>query len=284
MPTDPIEIGVIVGVGQSDLIEGASERVVATPYGPTSEPVQVGIVEGRRVAFLSRRGLGETLQPHLVPYRANVWALASLGVKSLVTTTASSGLRDAYSPGTFVVGDQVIDLTHGRAPTFYDEGPAVQLSAPEPFDQTLRALAVESLAAQHVRYRDFGTTVVIDGPRFSTRAEAHWHAALGGDMANMSLMPETTLALELGISVVNISFITDRDAGVLPDRADAAGLDIVRRRAAAAQPTLRRTIHEIVQRVPLGANHEPAVPQERIDEVLARRAADREVLEGTFAI
>lgn len=284
MPIDPIEIGVIVGVGQSELIEGAAERVVQTPYGPTSEPVQVGVVEGRRVAFLSRRRPGETLQPHLVPYRANVWALASLGVKSLVTTTASSGLRDSYSPGTFVVGDQIIDLTSGRTPTFYDEGDAVQLAVPEPFDPTLRALAVESLLEQRVRYRDFGTTVVVDGPRFSTRAEAHWHAAIGGDMVNMTLMPETTLAMELGMSVVNVSFITDRGAGYAPEHADAGGLDIVRRRAAAAQPTLRRTIHELVARIPLGTRQEPAVPQARIDALLARPVVDDAALEAMFSI
>jgi 5'-methylthioadenosine phosphorylase len=271
MPIDgPIEIGVIAGVGQSGLFESETCVDVPTPYGSTSEPIQIGELGGRRVAVLARRGAGEVLQPHLVPYRANIWALASLGVKALITTTASSGLRDAYSPGTFVIGDQVIDLTSGRASTFYDEGPAVQLAAAELFDPTLRALASEALAQQRVRYRDFGTTVVLNGPRFSTAAEARWHASMGGDLANMTLMPETPLALELGLAVVNVSFITDRDAGTAQDHSDATNLDLVRRRVASSERTLMAVLEGVAGRIPRGFTPASSIPRDRIEAVLAR--------------
>lgn len=272
MHTDqPITIGVIAGVGQSRLFEQVEHVDVPTPYGSTSEPVRIGEIGGRRVAIIARRGEDEVLQPHLVPYRANIWALGSLGVKALITTTASSGLRDAYSPGVFVVGDQVIDRTFGRDSTFFDEGPAVQLAAAELFDPTLRALATEVLQRRGVRYRDFGTTVVLNGPRFSTAAEARWHANIGADMANMTIMPETPLALELGMAVVNLSLITDRDAGTSLDHSDATNLDLVRRRVAQAQGTLAAILTDLVGLIPAGFAPRSAIPRDRTAAVLARR-------------
>ena len=267
-----VDIGVIGGIGQRLELADDVELDVRTPYGATSVPVRVGTIGGRRVAYLMRRGLGDVLQPHLVPYRANVWALASLGVKALITTTASGGLRETFAPGMFVVPDQLIDRTHGRPWTFYDEGPAVQLAAPEPFDPTLRGLAVEALAAQHVRYRDFGTAVIINGPRFATRAESRWHAAAGGDVVATTLMPETTLASELGMAVVNLSFVTDSDAGVGEDRTDAASADLVRRRTAQARPVLVRAIAEIARTVPAQFRPHDGVAPDAIASVLARPA------------
>ncbi len=267
---EPVRIGIIAGVGQSRLFDEAEHLEVPTPYGSTSQHVRLGEIGGRRVAFVARRGEGEVIQPHLVPYRANVWALASLGVKALVTTTASGGLRDAFAPGTFVVPDQIVDRTAGRPHTFYDEGPAVQLAAPEPFDPTLRFLAAEALARQQVRYRDFGTAVVIGGPRFATAAESRWHAMMGADLVNMTLMPETALALELGMAVVNLSLITDRDADTRLDHGETTGLDLVRRRVAQAQGALAGALHGLVAAIPTGFTAPTAIPLERIQAVLAR--------------
>lgn len=264
------EIGFIGGVGQQVSLEDQRELEVRTPYGPTSAPVRIGRLGGRRVAFIVRRGVDDVLQPHLVPYRANVWAMASLGVTTLVSTTAAGGLRDAFAPGLFVVPDQLIDRTHGRPATFYDEGPAVQLTAPDPYDPALRALAVEALARRGVRHRDFGTAVVINGPRFSTRAESRWHAAAGGDLVNTTAMPETPLALELGLTVVNISFITDSDAGRGENRADVVTPDLVRRRILQARPVLLDVVTDLVRAVPAGFRAEAGVPPEAVEAVLAR--------------
>lgn len=262
--------GIIGGIGQRLRLEDAVEHRIPTPYGSTSAPVVVGRLGGRTVAFVSRRGVGEVLQPHLVPYRANVWALASIGVRAVISMTAAGGLRDSFSPGTFVVSDQVVDRTMARSGTFYDQGEAVQLAAADPFDPTLRALVTESLSAQHVRVRDFGTVVVINGPRFDTRAESRWHAALGGDLVNMTLMPEVPLALELGMGVVNLSFITDSDSLVPAEHADAASIENVRRRVERASPVLERTLTDFAQRLPASFDARSDVPSTAIQEVLAR--------------
>jgi len=266
----PIDVGIIGGVGQQLALQDAIEMDVQTPYGSTSMPIRVGTIGGRRVASIARRGVDDVLQPHLVPNRANLWALASLGVSTLITTTAAGGLRETFAPGMFVVTDQLIDRTHGRPFTFYDEGDAVQLAAPEPFDPTLRGLAVEALEAQHVRFRDFGTAVVINGPRFSTRAESRWHAAAGGDLVVTTLMPETTLALELGMAVVNVSFVTDSDAGAGSAHTDAVSEDLVRRRIAQARPVLVRLVTEIARTVPAQFRPAAGVPAAAIAAVLAR--------------
>ena len=264
------EIGFIGGVGQQVSLEDERELDVPTPYGPTSVPVKVGLLAGRRVAFLVRRGADDALQPHLVPYRANVWALASLGIGALVTTTAAGGLRESFAPGLFVVPDQVVDRTQGREPTFYDEGPSVQLACADPYDATLRGLAIEALARRQVRHRDFGTAVVINGPRFSTRAESRWHAAMGGDLVNMTALPETTLALELDVPVVSICFITDSDAGVSSEHADVVTPDLVRRRIRQARPVLLDVVTDLIRTVPSRFRHGTGAPPEAVAAVLAR--------------
>ncbi|GAA2752539.1 MTAP family purine nucleoside phosphorylase [Amnibacterium kyonggiense] len=270
--TAPIEIGIIGGVGQQLELQEAERIDVRTPYGPTSTPVAVGQLGGKRVAYVIRRGVDSTIQPHLVPYCANVWALASLGVTSLITTTAAGGLRDSFPPGVFVVTDQLIDRTSNRPLTFFDRGEAFELAPTEPFDPTLRGLAAEALVDQGVRHRDFGTAVVINGPRFSTRAESRWHAAAGADLVVTTLMPETVLALELGMGVVNVSFVTDSDAGTSGGPAEQVSAELVRRRVAQARPVLVRTVTEIARRVPAGFRPATAVPTDLVAGVLARPA------------
>ncbi len=265
------EIGFIGGVGQRIDLEDEQELDLPTPYGPTSTPVRTGVLGGKRVAVLVRRGLDDVLQPANVPYRANVWALASLGIGALVTTAASGGLRESFAPGLFVVPDQVIDRTEGRDATFYDEGPAVQLSFPDPYESTLRGLAVEALARQHVRYRDFGCVVVNQGPRYSTRAESRWHAAMGGDLVNSTAMPEAILAQELNVPVVNISFVTDSDAGVGSEHADAVTAEMVQRRITRARPVLLDTVTDLFRTIPAGFRRSTGAPAQAVAEVLARR-------------
>jgi len=208
------EIGVIGGSGLYALLDGAREHDVSTPYGAPSDPITIAEVGGRSVAFLPRHGRDHRFPPHRIPYRANLWALRALGVRQIVAPCAVGGLRPELGPGTFVVPDQLIDRTSGRAQTFYDAG-AVHLSFADPYCPDGRAAVLE--AAQPVRAVDGGTMVVVEGPRFSTRAESRWFTSIGGTIVNMTGHPEAVLARELGLCYTTIALVTDLDAGVEGD-------------------------------------------------------------------
>jgi 5'-methylthioadenosine phosphorylase len=205
------EIGVIGGSGLYALLDGADEIKVSTPYGDPSDLITVAEVGGRRVAFLPRHGRDHRHPPHRIPYRANLWALHTLGVRQIVAPCAVGGLRPELGPGTFVVPDQLIDRTSGRVQTFYDAG-AVHVSFADPYCPTGRAAVLS--AAREMDPVDGGTMVVVEGPRFSTRAESRWFASMGGAVVNMTGHPEAVLARELGLCYTAICLVTDLDAGV----------------------------------------------------------------------
>ena len=213
-PPTPAEIGVIGGSGLYALLDNAYEIEVSTPYGPPSDPITVAEVGGRRVAFLPRHGRDHRYPPHKIPYRANLWALRSLGVRQIIAPCAVGGLRPELGPGTFVVPDQLIDRTSGRAQTFYDSG-AVHVSFADPYCPDGRAAILKTGA--RVRPEDGGTMVVVEGPRFSTRAESRWFTAIGGTIVNMTGHPEAVLARELALCYTAIALVTDLDAGVEGD-------------------------------------------------------------------
>src|SRR3954465_7531529 len=195
-PPVAAEIGVIGGSGLYALLDGATEHEVSTPHGGPSDPITVAEVGGRRVAFLPRHGRDHRFPPHKIPYRANLWALRSLGVRQIIAPCAVGGLRPELGPGTFVVPDQLIDRTSGREQTFYDSG-AVHVSFADPYCPAGRAVVLE--AARTVDAVDGGTIVVVEGPRFSTRAESRWFTSIGGTVVNMTGHPEAVLARELGL-------------------------------------------------------------------------------------
>ncbi|MCP1504373.1 5'-methylthioadenosine phosphorylase [Curtobacterium herbarum] len=210
-------IGVIGGSGLYELFEpGTADEIdVPTPFGATSSPISVGTMSGRRVAFLTRHGRAHSVAPHRIEHRANLWALRSLGVRAVVSSSAVGGLHPDYAPGTFVVTDQLIDRTWGRADTYFEDE-VQHLSFADPFDPVLRRAAIDAIAALDVPFRPTGTCVVIQGPRFSSRAESVWMREAGGHTINMTMSPEVPLAAELGIGTVNLSFVTDADAGLAP--------------------------------------------------------------------
>lgn len=210
-------IGVIGGSGLYELFEpGTADDIdVPTPFGATSSPISVGTMSGRRVAFLTRHGRAHSVAPHRIEHRANLWALRSLGVRAVVSSSAVGGLHPDYAPGTFVVTDQLIDRTWGRADTYFEDE-VQHLSFADPFDPVLRRAAIDAIAALDVPFRPTGTCVVIQGPRFSSRAESVWMREAGGHTINMTMSPEVPLAAELGIGTVNLSFVTDADAGLAP--------------------------------------------------------------------
>src|SRR5688572_2220230 len=211
---DTAEIGVFGGSGFYSLLEDVQEAKVDTPYGAPSDSFFLATVAGRRVAFLPRHGRRHTIPPHRVNYRANVWAMRSLGVKAVISPCAAGSLQRHVEPGHFVVSDQFVDRTTGRADTFFD-GPIVShVSSAAIYDPVLRGIALDAIRAHDIPVHDGGTVVVIQGPRFSTRAESRWFSDAGWEVINMTQYPEAWLCRELGIAVVNISLITDYDAGV----------------------------------------------------------------------
>jgi 5'-methylthioadenosine phosphorylase len=207
------DVGVIGGSGLYALLDGATEHDVSTPYGAPSDPITVAEVAGRRVAFLPRHGRDHRFPPHRIPYRANLWALRSLGVRQIVAPCAVGGLRPELGPGSFVVPDQLIDRTTGREQTFFDVG-AVHVSFADPYCPRGRATVLAAMARHTVAATDGGTMVVVQGPRFSTRAESRWYAASGGTVINMTGHPEAVLARELALCYTTLALVTDLDAGV----------------------------------------------------------------------
>jgi 5'-methylthioadenosine phosphorylase len=221
------DVGVIGGSGLYALLDEVEEVRLDTPFGAPSAPVTIGEVSGRRVAFLPRHGLGHTLPPHHVPYRANLWALHSLGVGAIFAPCASGSLQPHLHPGDFVVVDQIFDRTAGRASTFFDgaRGPVDRVvdeqfaavnhvSFADPYDPELRRIAVQACKDEGVTVHESGTVVVMNGPRFSTRAESRWYSNQGWDVINMTQMPEAVLATELEVPYAAIALITDYDVGL----------------------------------------------------------------------
>ena len=207
-------IGVFGGSGFYAFLEDAEELKVSTPYGEPSAPVVVGEIGGRRVAFLPRHGRRHEYPPHRVPYRANLWALKELGVSRVVAPAAAGSLQPHVRRGDFVVCDQLVDRTSGRVATFYDGPETVHVSLADPYCPELRAAAVAQGRAIGITMHERGTVVVIEGPRFSTRAESRWYAGAGWEVINMTQYPEAALARELELCYVNVSLITDYDVGV----------------------------------------------------------------------
>ena len=211
---DTAEIGVFGGSGFYALLDEVREIKVDTPYGPPSDSIFLADVGGRRVAFLPRHGRRHTIPPHRINYRANVWAMKALGVKAAISPCAAGSLQLAVEPGHFVVCDQFVDRTSGRADTFYDGPIVTHLSSAETYDPTLRRLAIETIREHGIDVHEQGTVVVIQGPRFSTKSESKWFSDAGWEVINMTQYPEAWLCREVGMAVVNISLITDYDAGV----------------------------------------------------------------------
>ncbi|MFJ3635589.1 S-methyl-5'-thioadenosine phosphorylase [Streptomyces sp. NPDC090112] len=215
------EIGVIGGSGFYSFLEDVSEIRVETPYGPPSDSLYLGELAGRTVAFLPRHGREHTVPPHRINYRANLWALRSVGVRQVLGPCAVGGLRAEYGPGTLLVPDQLVDRTQTRAQTFFDGVPLPDGSVPnvvhttfaDPYCPVGRAVAVAAARGQDWEPVDGGTMVVVEGPRFSTRAESRWYASAGWSVIGMTGHPEAILARELGLCYTSMALVTDLDAG-----------------------------------------------------------------------
>jgi 5'-methylthioadenosine phosphorylase len=202
-------VGVIGGSGFYSLLEDADSVRVSTPYGDPSDEITIGTLSGVPVAFLPRHGRDHRFAPHRVPYRANLWALRSLGVRQVLSLSAVGSLRRELGPGALVVPDQLVDRTWGRDFTIYDElGAVMHVSLADPYCPRGRAAAIEPGVV------DGGTLVVINGPRFSTRAESLAYQSSDWSIIGMTGMPEANLARELALCYTCLALVTDHDAGV----------------------------------------------------------------------
>lgn len=211
---DTAELGVLGGSGFYRFLDNAREVTVATPFGAPSDPLVLGEVAGRRVAFIPRHGGDHRFPAHRVPYRANLWALRSLGVGQVLAPCAVGSLKRELGPGTLVVPDQLVDRTSGRPSTVYAEGGAVHVSFADPYCPLGRSVAVSTARRTGWDAVDGGTLCVIEGPRFSSRAESQWYAAAGWSLVGMTSLPEATIARELAMCYTGLSLVTDLDAGV----------------------------------------------------------------------
>jgi 5'-methylthioadenosine phosphorylase len=241
-------VGVIGGSGFYEFLDSADEVRVDTPFGSPSDPLVLGSIGGTRVAFLPRHGRDHRFPPHRIPYRANLWALRSVGVRQVLAPSAVGSLTPSYGPGTLAVPDQLVDRTGGRAQTFFDEGGAVHVQFADPYCPVGRATALSAARATGWDPVPSGTLVVIDGPRFSTRAESHWYAAQGWTLVGMTGHPEAVLARELALCYTSICLVTDLDAGV--DEGDGVTHEEVLRVFSANVARLRELIVTAVENLP----------------------------------
>jgi len=207
-------LAVIGGTGLYELFESEAEkREITTPYGKPSAAIAIGEIAGKKVAFLPRHGKKHEFPPHKIPYKANLFALKQLGVTRVIAPCAVGSLKPEIKPGDFVIADQVVNFTK-REDTFYDGPETIHISFADPFCPELRSIVIDSLKELGLSFHPRGTAVVIQGPRFSTRAESEFYQRQGWDIINMTMYPECVLARELEMCYVNISIVTDYDVGL----------------------------------------------------------------------
>lgn len=212
------DIGVIGGSGFYSLFTKAQPITIETPYGLASDQFMIGEIAGKRVAFLPRHGEKHQYPPHGIPYRANIWGFKKLGVKFIISPCAAGSLQPEIRPGDFVISDQFVDRTWGRKDTFYNGPKTIHIAADTPFCPNLRKLGIETGKKLNYHIHRNGTVVVINGPRFSTKAESQWFRYCSWQVINMTVYPEVILARELEMCYLNISLITDYDTGLKEDK------------------------------------------------------------------
>ncbi|MDQ2086154.1 S-methyl-5'-thioadenosine phosphorylase [Herbivorax sp. ANBcel31] len=209
-----VDIGVFGGSGFYSFLSNVQEIEVDTPYGKPSDKIAIADFEGKKIAFLPRHGKGHQFPPHMIPYRANLYAMKKLEAKKILAPTASGSLQPEIKPGDFVISNQFVDRTKGRKDTFFDGPITKHISPAHPYCSELRQTAINAGKDLGITTHEKGTVVVIQGPRFSTIAESRWFGKMGWDVINMTQYPEAYLAKELGICYANIALITDYDAGL----------------------------------------------------------------------
>ena len=207
------EIGIFGGTGiyDSGLLKDSKEISIDTPYGKTSDSITVGEFNGKKVAFMPRHGKKHTIPPHLINFRANIWAFKELGVKRIIAPSAVGSLKEEFEPGNLALPSQFIDFTKSRKGTFSEDGKVIHISVADPFCPELQKVILNVTKIQGIKIHQDCTYVCIEGPRFSTKAESRFFRTTGADIIGMTLVPECQLAREAQICYVSLSTITDYD-------------------------------------------------------------------------
>ncbi len=210
---DSVSLGIIGGSGLYDMpgLKDAQEHNIDTPFGKPSAPIVTGVLEDQRVAFLARHGIGHHITPAEVPYRANIYALKSLGVERVISVSACGSLREDYAPGDIVIPDQLFDFTKGRTRTFFGEGLVAHIGVADPFCKTVSAELAAAVSAAGATIHRGGTFITIEGPRFSTKAESHTYRSWGMSIIGMTASPEAFLAREAELCYAVMAHVTDYD-------------------------------------------------------------------------
>ena len=208
-----VEIGIFGGTGiyDSGLLEDAQDVAIKTPYGNPSDDITVGTFMGRKIAFLPRHGKKHTIPPHLINYRANIWAFKELGISRIIAPSAVGSLKEEIMPGHFVMPSQFLDFTKSRKGTFSEDGRVIHISVADPFCPELQSSVIESATKQNIDIHRNCTYVCIEGPRFSTKAESKFYKSTGADIIGMTMVPECQLAREAQICYASVSTVTDYD-------------------------------------------------------------------------
>lgn len=207
------EIGIFGGTGiyDSGLLKNSEEIAIDTPFGKTSDSITLGTFKGRNLAFLPRHGKKHSLPPHMINYRANIWAFKELGIKRIIAPSAVGSLKEEIKPGDFALPTQFLDFTKSRNGSFSKEGRVIHISVAEPFCPELQETIINLAKKECISMHQNCTYVCIEGPRFSTKAESKFFRSTGADVIGMTLVPECQLAREAQMCYVSISTVTDYD-------------------------------------------------------------------------
>lgn len=248
MAGQPI-LGVIGGSGlyAMDTLTSIDQIEVETPFGAPSSPIVTGKLNNRPVAFLARHGPGHSISPSEVNYRANIYALKSIGVKRILAVSACGSLREDYAPGEIVVPDQIFDFTKDRKRSFFENGMVAHVSVADPFCTSLSAKAVESVRSADGDVHDSGTFITIEGPRFSTRAESNTYRSWGMSIIGMTTSPEAFLAREAELCYSVMAHVTDYDVWHLAE--DTVSVEIVIRILKANTELAQRSIANLINSI-----------------------------------
>lgn len=243
------KLAIIGGSGLYSLpgLEDIEEREITTPFGDPSAPIIIGSLEGELVAFLARHGLGHQLSPSEINFRANIYALKSLGVEQIVSIGACGSLREDYAPGDIVIPDQVFDFTKDRKRTFFDRGLVAHISIPEPFCADLSEQVYQAVESTGNNVHRGGIFITIEGPRFSTRAESNTFRAWGMSIIGMTTSPEAFLAKEAEMCYAVLAHVTDYDVWHITEETVTVELviEILKRNTDIAQQAVKNIVQQL---------------------------------------
>jgi len=208
-----VEIGIFGGTGiyDSGLLENSQEIDINTPYGKPSDTITVGMFNGRKIAFLPRHGKKHTIPPHMINFKANIWAFKELGITRIIAPSAVGSLKEELEPGHFTLPTQFLDFTKSRDGSFSENGRVIHISVADPFCPELQSSIIQIAENQNMKMHKDCTYVCIEGPRFSTKAESKFYKTTGADIIGMTLVPECQLAREAQMCYASISTVTDYD-------------------------------------------------------------------------